>query len=300
MTSALRLAARLLSGNDCRPPEGFAWGALTYADTARLRAELVKRFAPATCNRVLSAVRGVLREAWRLDLMNGDAHAKAASVESVRLTGLVRGRVVGIHEIARLVQACADDDSPAGVRDGACVALLFGAGLRRAEAVSVDVDDFSSVRGSLCVRRGKGGRGRVVFVGAGGVGAVEAWLSVRGRAPGPLLVRVGRKGTITHTRLTASAVWWMLHRRQQQAGLDRFSPHDLRRSMVTLALDAGADLGAVQRLAGHRQVNTTLRYDHRGQVVERRAAGLLPWVFVGGYTSADEQLLLLAEGKSTP
>jgi site-specific recombinase XerC len=161
------------------------WHRLRYAHTQALRSWLAEHCSPAAANRHLAALRGVLREAWRLGLMNGEDLARAIDLASIPSTNLPAGRYVEDGEVRRLVAACLDDDSPGGRRDAAVLAVLFAGGLRRAEAVALDVDDYDAQTRHLTVT-GKGRRQRRTALPAGGRRAMTAWLEVRGLdEPGP-------------------------------------------------------------------------------------------------------------------
>jgi len=156
------------------------------------------------------------------------------------------------------------------------LAILFGAGLRRAEAVSLDVEGYNPANGHLVVN-GKGDRVRIAYCGTGARAALEAWIQIRGDVAGPLLLAVNKGGRIDpeHKRLTTSALYGIVQRRAAAAGISHFSPHDGRRTFAGELLDAGADLAAVQQLMGHARASTTTIYDRRPAAAKARAAGLI-------------------------
>ena len=274
MRAALDPIAGLLSGGRLEAG-GIDWSALRYAHTAAVRSRLADVFAPATANRMLSALRGVLREAWRPGQIPAEDFHRAADIPVVRGTSLPRGRALAMGELRALFEQCAEDDRAVGARDAAILGVLYGAGLRRAEVVALDLSDHRTEGGEIRVLRGKGRKARLTCTRRGCAQALERWLEFRGRQDGPLFCPVNKGGTISIRRMTDQAVLAMLARRARRAGVAPFSPHDLRRSFIADLLDAGADISTVQQLAGHASVTTTSRHDRRGEVARRRAVDRL-------------------------
>jgi len=250
------------------------WAALRYQHTAAIRAALLDAYAPATANKMLAALKRTLQEAWRLGQISADDYRRAVDLKTIRDRRLPAGRALTMDEITALLSVCAEDASGAGVRDAALIALLAGAGLRRSEIVALDLEHYTPASGALKVR-GKGGKERIVYAEGGARTALADWLVLRGDTPGALFVAATRGGHLTTRRMTDQAVLVILTKRGRLAGLAHFSPHDLRRTMITGLLDAGADLVVAQRLAGHAKIETTARYDRRGEQAKQQAASLL-------------------------
>ncbi len=85
----------------------------------------------ATANQHLSALRGVLKECWRLGSITAQDYHRAADVQTVRGSVLPRGRALRQGELRAVFGACQDDPTPLAIRDGAILAVLYGAGVRR-------------------------------------------------------------------------------------------------------------------------------------------------------------------------
>ena len=286
MASNLRRAARVLSGGATDDPTRIAWAQLRHAHVAALRAALLAEGAsPATVNATLSGVKGVLRQTWRLGLIDADTLARATDVKAARGSRIDRtGRELSTGEVRALFAACAADTTPAGARDAALLALALGGGLRRAELCRLTLADFepdylpAQGLGRLVVA-GKGNKERAVLIHNGALDALRDWVAVRGTASGPLFQPVNRGGNIGAGGMTGQAVAAALAKRGAEAGVADFTPHDCRRTYVTGLLEAGVDIATVAALAGHASVETTRIYDRRGDRAKAAAAGtvLLPY-----------------------
>lgn len=277
MADALTVIAALFG----QTPDSMHWAGLRYQHTQAIRAKLAETRTPGGVNRILAALRGVLKEAWRLGLLDAETFHRAADLPGIRGERLPWGRALSRRELQKLFQVCAKDQSPAGRRDAALVAVLYGGGLRRSEVVALDLGDYDGATTELRVRYGKGHKARLCYATTGTKLALDAWLAVRGEDPGPLFWPAdGRGRPLVNRRMTDQAVLLLLRRRAQQARVQPFTPHDVRRSFISDLLDSGVDMVTVQKLAGHANVQTTARYDRRGEEAKRRAAELLHVPFV--------------------
>jgi clan AA aspartic protease len=253
------------------------WAQLRYPHTQAIRTKLAECCAPATANLAICALRQVLRECWRLGEMDAETYQRAADLHPVRGERLPAGRALSRGELAAIYASCKADRTAAGTRDAALLSVLYGAGLRRSEAVALDLENYDADTGALRVLHAKGRKQRQVYVPhGGGMAAVAAWLVHRGADPGPLFFPVSQRGGIEQRRMTAQVCRWVLRKRARQAGItDLPSPHDLRRSHIGDLLDAGADAFVVQKMVGHSSPVTTGRYDRRPDAAKRKAASLL-------------------------
>ncbi|HEX2913587.1 MAG TPA: tyrosine-type recombinase/integrase [Chloroflexia bacterium] len=275
MRSALDKIAQLYLNNPEASALQLPWHLLRYQHTAALRARLKESYKPATANKMLSAMRGVLKEAWRLGLMEAEEYHRAVAVESVKGKTLPRGRALKAAEIGALLQTCAADPTPAGARDAAIIAIMYSAGLRRAELAGLTLANISLESGEVRVIAGKGHKDRLVYLVGGALVALRDWLKVRGTAPGPLFYRLDKTGQCHPKGVSDEAIMRALVKRAKQAGLENCSPHDMRRTFISDLLDSGADISTVQRLAGHSDISTTARYDRRGEETKKKATELL-------------------------
>jgi integrase len=237
---------------------------------------------------MLAALRGVLKECWQAQLMSIEDFQAATSIPAIRGESEPRGRHLSGGELRSLFETCSglhnegqrQDSTARRRRDAAFLALAYSCGLRRAEAVAIDLADLDLVGGELRVRRGKGRKPRQLTLPPSVLPALQAWLHARGSELGPLFCPVLKSGRLLRegdqlARLSPGGAWRICRERGLQAHIQATAPHDLRRTWIGDLLDLGVDLATVQKMAGHASASTTGRYDRRDRSVQHRAAVLL-------------------------
>ncbi|MBV9826971.1 MAG: site-specific integrase [Alphaproteobacteria bacterium] len=168
------------------------------------------------------------------------------------------------------------EDTIAGLRGRAILSVGLQLGLRRAEIAALKVGDLHQNRGydSLRVMR-KGGRRDALAINPQAAARIRAYLEAAGHsadADGAMFrpVRHNGKQDAGRRHMDPDAIDRVVRKYAGALGLDRgYSAHSMRATFITTALENGAQLEDVQKVAGHRDPSTTKLYDRRGYNPEK-------------------------------
>jgi len=273
MATCLRRVATLITGEDSADPADIPWEHIRYQHVQAIRTRLMECSSPATVNKHLVALRGVLAEAWRLGLMNSEEYHRAVDVKGVKAYRLPAGRSIAKGEMAAMLRAC-QDGTLRGVRDAAIIAVLASTGMRRAEIASARRADYNP--GDRCLRIiGKGDKQREVFLNEEAAAYLGAWLARTEEIDGPIFCPINKWGKPVGRHMTPTAVAQVIDTVRRRAQLPKLTTHDFRRTFIGDLLDAGVDLATAQALAGHSSSATTARYDRRPSATRKAAVDKL-------------------------
>jgi integrase/recombinase XerD len=178
-------------------------------------------------------------------------------------------QVLSVQEVLAIITAADPakaenpDQVPLVIRDRAMLEMLYAAGLRISELLSLKVTDLSMRNGFVRVF-GKGSKERLVPVGQPAIEAVRRYLDVAR----PRLLKKGRTSenlflSVRGTRMSRMGFWKILQDYIKPAHIQKeVTPHTFRHSFATHLLEGGADLRAVQEMLGHASIATTQVYTH--------------------------------------
>ncbi|MEO5874597.1 MAG: tyrosine-type recombinase/integrase [Streptosporangiaceae bacterium] len=256
------------------------WERIRHEHASHIRALLVAQqtdgesWSPSNVNKHLTALRQVLKAAWRLQLMSTDDYHRAADIPNLKGSRLPAGRSIRRDELAAMLQVCEDQGGPAGIRDAALISVLYSTGMRRAEAASARLDRYDPGERALRIL-GKGDKERLVYVITDAVPPLNRWLALLNTSAGPMFRTVDKHGHIGRGHLAPRTIGDIVDRVRVAAGLPPLDTHDFRRTVAGDLLDQGVDLATVQTLLGHSSPTTTAAYDRRPGRVARESADRL-------------------------
>ncbi|EZP67455.1 site-specific integrase [Pseudomonas sivasensis] len=232
-------------------------------------------YAPNTSSLYVNAVRGVMNEAWRMSLISQEHLLRMRTVKPAPGTRLGQGRNLRRTLIREMMEVCAADPRPQGLRDAAVIGILYGSGMRKSESVNLDLAQINVEERSLRVI-GKGNKELIKYAPQWAFAKLQAWLAFRreqlkeGEQDDSFLFNRIRRGShITRERITKHAIYYIARQRGEQVGV-KIMPHDFRRSFITRVIEEH-DLSIAQKLAHHTNIQTTASYDVRDDNERRRA-----------------------------
>jgi integrase/recombinase XerC len=229
----------------------------------------------STINRRLSAMMSLVRFARRVGATEADP---SDSLDAERVVAYRDTRGVGAEEARRLLRQ-PDRSTVKGKRDFALLLLLLENALRRAEVCGLTRGDFEPDQRSIWIYgKGRGTQRERITLSTNCVAAIETYLEAACQPEeraAPLFVNVSPAAR--GRGLTTDGLYKIVKELAESAGLTgRLSPHRLRHTAITLALDAsGGDVRRVQQLSRHARLETLQRYDDNRNDLQGEVTRLL-------------------------
>jgi len=260
---------------------------ITSADVQSWRDHLIRQKRSAS---TVSLKLSVVRSLFEYLLAGGYVRSNPALTKLVPPPAVpedLRGRALSPKEVRYLLSG-PDREKPEGARDYALLLLMLRTSLRVSEACRLRLSQIRWSHGRWTVRlKVKGGRERTQPIPADVKQAIDDYLR-KDRKRREVQHSDGAEQYVfqPHTNyrtlefnkpISSTMAWHIVRRWAEFTGVGKLSPHDLRRTAITRALDQGLSYRQVQMMTGHRDPKTVMRYDHGRENLELNAANFLKY-----------------------
>jgi len=241
----------------------------------------------STINLRLAAVHTMFKRMRQLGLINQNP-ADPELVQRMRVSSVSTTDGLSSTEAESLLRVCHEEGTLKGKRDLALFAVMMHNGLRRSEAIQLDVGGFKMVEDTptytMVIKGGK--LHTIEFIGPVWT-AIQKWLEAADIKSGPIFRKVHKttgREKVMENRLTASGVYDIIRSRCRKANLNKnIHPHSMRHTYATLALLAGVPIQDVQVSMGHSNTDTTFRYYRAVEQVGRSPGRSIKLEWPDGY-----------------
>jgi integrase len=227
---------------------------------------VLKRKSPNTINGYLDTLKGVMKRAFKSNIIDQKEWVEIADIRSLKNNLPPAGRMAEPEETAKILESLNDkrkENAPKAARDTAIFKLGFLVGIRRHEYSLLVVSDFDSMNKKLLIK-GKGGKVVNQEISDEVADAIEDWLMFRGREEGCLFFSISKNGNITDKPLTESSIRYLYSSYGLNAGIKKLTSHDARRTFSSNVLDdPHIDPKTAMDLLRHSSFDTSAKYDRR-------------------------------------
>ncbi len=232
------------------------WSSLTQSD---IRAHIASRHRKGMGSSSLQRELSAIRSFYSFLLKRRCADINPAQYVKAPKQIKKLPKTLDVDQINGLLEA--GTSSVLEIRDLAMFEVFYSSGLRLSELAALNIEDIDLHDQSLLVRSGKGGKSRLLPVGAKAIAALKHWLLQRIKFTPTTEVAVFV--TTRGKRLGQSSIDLRLALWCKKKGIaEHIHPHMLRHSFASHLLEASQDLRAVQELLGHSNISTTQIYTH--------------------------------------
>lgn len=274
VTSYLNNVARIAGHDDLH---SMPWHLMKRQHIQAVISKLIELdYSPSTINSYLSALKGVAFESWTTNYITAHEYQMIRHIKSIRGSRIRSGSILTKKQIGKIFNE--NPKTYIDIRNNALFAVLLSCGLRRNEIVSLNVSSVNFNDNSIKVT-GKGNKERLAYLPDKAIEYIKKWLheSLLFNDK-PLFTRILKNGTITSSRLTSQAVYYLVRQLKNKLNVNSLTPHDFRRTFATHLLQNGEDVFTVQQAMGHSNVQTTQAYDLRDNDKLKAVANHFEWI----------------------